>query len=401
MIGFATLALSALAAGANVVDTGKTFADDVAFLKQHTDAIVLKSGKAAVAVVPQYQGRVMTSTGDAAKGNGNGFINYAVVESGKIVPHINVFGGEDRFWLGPEGGQFSVFFKGGDPFDLPHWQTPPPFDSEHWKTVAHNDSMAKFHHDMDLTNYWGTEFKVGVDRTIEMIGSSQALSDLGLKAMSGIETVAYRSVNKVTNRGGAAWTHDTGALSVWILGMYKPGDKATIIVPFNKSASGPILNDAYFGKVPAERLKQGDGVMYFRADGKYRSKIGVPPSRVKPFRNVAAVGSFDAAQNLLTVVTFSYKPGVTDYVNSMWEIQEKPFGGDVTNAYNDGPPAPGAKPLGPFFELESSSPAMFLSPGNSWTHVHSTYHFKGSRDKLDQIAKSVLGVSLDKVTKAF
>jgi hypothetical protein len=26
------------------------------------------------------------------------------------VPHINVFGGEDRFWLGPEGGQFSIFF---------------------------------------------------------------------------------------------------------------------------------------------------------------------------------------------------------------------------------------------------------------------------------------------------
>ena len=31
---------------------------------------------------------------------------------------MNVFGGEDRFWLGPEGGQFALYFKAGDPFDL-------------------------------------------------------------------------------------------------------------------------------------------------------------------------------------------------------------------------------------------------------------------------------------------
>ena len=31
---------------------------------------------------------------------------------------MNGFGGEDRFWLGPEGGQFSIFFKKDDPFDL-------------------------------------------------------------------------------------------------------------------------------------------------------------------------------------------------------------------------------------------------------------------------------------------
>ena len=39
---------------------------------------------------------------------------------------MNAFGGEDRLWLGPEGGQYSIFFRAGDPFDLEHWQTPPP-----------------------------------------------------------------------------------------------------------------------------------------------------------------------------------------------------------------------------------------------------------------------------------
>ena len=41
------------------------FADDVAFLRQHTTLIVLGgAGGAQVAVAPEYQGRVMTSTAD-------------------------------------------------------------------------------------------------------------------------------------------------------------------------------------------------------------------------------------------------------------------------------------------------------------------------------------------------
>ena len=45
---------------------------------------------------------------------------------------MNVFGGEDRFWLGPEGGQYSLYFRGGDPFDLDHWQVPEAIDWGGW-----------------------------------------------------------------------------------------------------------------------------------------------------------------------------------------------------------------------------------------------------------------------------
>ena len=44
--------------------------------------------------------------------------------------------GEDRFWLGPEGGQFALFFKKGDPFDLDHWQTPAMMDTEPFEDIA-------------------------------------------------------------------------------------------------------------------------------------------------------------------------------------------------------------------------------------------------------------------------
>jgi len=89
------------------------------------------------------------------------------------------------------------------------------------------------------------------------------------------------------------------------------------------------------------------------------------------------------------------------YVNSLCEMQREPYGGDVINSYNDGPPAPGKPPLGPFYELETSSPALVLEPGQSYTHVHRTFHFTGSEPELDTIARAALKVRLADVKAAF
>jgi hypothetical protein len=81
----------------------------------------------------------------------------------------------------------------------------------------------------------------------------------------------------------------------------------------------------------------------------------------------------------------------------MWETQPDPYGGDVVNAYNDGPTEPGKPSLGGFFELETSSPAAALSPGASLVHVHRTFHFVGDPAALDAIARRVLGATLAQI----
>ena len=93
------------------------FEDDIEFLAKHTKVVVLsdKEGNARVAVNPDLQGRVMTSTAGGPDGPSFGWINRELIASGVNNVHMNAFGGEDRFWLGPEGGQFSIFFKKGDP----------------------------------------------------------------------------------------------------------------------------------------------------------------------------------------------------------------------------------------------------------------------------------------------
>ncbi len=378
-----------------------SFKDDLAFLKTYTDVIALGDDEHGprVAVVPQYQGRVMTSTTGGPGAAGFGWINKELIAAGEIKPHINVFGGEDRFWLGPEGGQFSIFFKSGDKFDLEDWQTPAVIDTVPYKVTDRSAREVSFRHETGIVNYSGTQFDVRIDRSIRLIDDERCAKLLGLKSMPDVETVAYESDNTLTNRGNEAWTKDGGALSIWILGMFRHSDETTVVIPYRTGPEeklGSIVNDAYFGKVPPDRLVVGDGVMYFKGDGKYRSKIGVPPQRA-----TGVLGSYDAAGHVLTIAQYTQPAGVTDYVNSMWELQEHPFAGDAVNSYNDGPPAPGEPPLGPFYELETSSPAAFLAPGGSIKHVHRTFHFRGTVDQLDMISRTVLGVSIDQIEHAF
>jgi hypothetical protein len=94
-------------------------------------------------------------------------------------------------------------------------------------------------------------------------------------------------------------------------------------------------------------------------------------------------------------VEFSFD-GDSTYVNSLWEWQESPYAGDVVNSYNDGPLEDGAQ-LGPFYELESSSPARELQPDEFLRHVHRTYHFEGDFENLNAISRKVLGIDLDQI----
>jgi hypothetical protein len=377
-----------------------TFGDDTAFLKNHTEVILLsdEKGQAKVAVSPAWQGRVLTSTAGADAGLSFGWINRELIASGKILPHMNAFGGEDRFWMGPEGGQFSVFFAKGAKFEFADWFTPAAYDTLPFKVLSKSRDKAVFGSEFALTNYSGTRFEVAVKREVRLLSTRDAWRKLGVKPSADVSLVAFESDNRITNAGKEAWKKDTGLLSIWILCMFTPSPGATIVVPIKagpESELGIKVTSDYFGQVPPDRLVVKDDVIYFCADGKYRSKIGVNPKRSK-----GVSGSYDADNKVLTIAQYNVPAGVTDYVNSLWKLQDNPYGGDAANCYNDGPPAPGEKPMGPFFELESSSPAAALAPGKSLSHVHRTIHVSGPESVLDGVARATLGVSIADIKSA-
>lgn len=378
-----------------------SYQEELQFLKSYVDVIELsdKEGKSKLIAVPAWQGRVMTSSADGDNGLSFGWINHELIASKEIQEHINVFGGEDRFWMGPEGGQFSIFFKGQDPFDLEHWQTPPVIDTEPYDIIELFQDRVVFGKQFHLVNYSGTELDGNIQREVKLLSDVEITETLGMDIPEDTLRVGYVSINTITNSGENPWKKETGLLSIWILGMFTPSPETTVVIPFiegNESELGPIVNDAYFGKVPDRRLKIKDGFVFFKGDGLYRSKIGLSPQRSKPI-----LGSYDNSAQVLTIVIYTKPENLTDYVNSMWELQDNPFAGDVVNSYNDGPPEPGSKPLGPFYELETSSPAAALDPGDSLTHENFTFHFQGSEEDLNRIAIKCLGVGLETIKTVF
>jgi hypothetical protein len=377
-----------------------TFADDLAFLETHATVLVLADATGArVVVAPDYQGRVMTSTTGGEDAPSFGWIGRAAVAAGTRQPHMNVFGGEDRFWLGPEGGQYALYFKPGDPFDFEHWQVPEPIDWGAWPVASQSATEVRFRKRTTLTNYSRARFDMEIDRTVRLLSAADVAARLGVTAAKGVRTVAFESSNTVTNAGTSTWRRASGLVSIWILGQFIPSPETTVAIPFAagpEATLGPIVNDAYFGKVPPDRLAIANRVVFFKADGRYRSKIGLSPSRALPI-----AGSYDAAGRVLTLVQYTRPANAREYVNSMWEMQREPYGGDAINSYNDGPPAPDQPPLGPFYELETSSPALALAPGERYTHVHRTFHFTGPETELDRIVRATLKVGLAEVKGAF
>ena len=377
-----------------------TFDDDLAFLRNHTEIIVLsdEQGAARVALAPAWQGRVMTSTAERHAGDSFGWINRELIASGKWQPQINAFGGEDRFWLGPEGSQYSIYFAKGAPFEGANWQVPAALDTRPFRTLSQSKDRAVFEAEFALTNYAGTPFQVAVTREIRLLKEKHAWHHLGVEPKS-LALVAYQSNNTLTNAGQEPWRKESGLLSIWILGMLNASPSTTVVVPLKPGAESELGSKLTlytdYGTIPPERLRATDNAVFFRGDAKFRSKIGVSPQR-----SLGKLASYDVQRRTLTIVQFNQPQGVNSYVNSLWGSQKRPYGGDAINSYNDGPPTPGAKPFGAFYELESSSPAAALVPGESLEHIHRTFHLTGSEPELDSVARTVLGVSLSQIKAA-
>lgn len=373
-----------------------TYGYDVAYFAKHGIGIVeLVDGRSKVMVIPAWQGRVQTSTTDGNEGTSYGWTNFRFIDEGKVSPQFNPYGGEERFWIGPEGGPFSWYFKKGAEQVYENWKVPSFIDTDAYDVVSKDDKSIVLAKEFEAENASGTLFRIGVNRRVALVSACELEELLGAQIPSSVKSLAYKTENTLENKGDFAWTKQTGMPSVWLLGTFNPTPTTTVFIPCEKEFKGRRINDEYFGKVPSERLIYDDGVFYFKIDGQYRSKIGLPRGSAKDI-----CGSYDAAAGVLNILKYTVPQGDVDYVNGQWGHQDNPFGGDVINSYNDGPTETGYV-QGPFYEIETSSPGAALAPGETLTHTQYTIHIQGSPEELEAIALKVFGVSLEKVAGIF
>jgi len=210
-----------------------------------------------------------------------------------------------------------------------------------------------------------------------LLSAASAWKKLGVNrpGAAGVSLVAYETDNRNHERRQGAVAEKKRACSrSGFLGQFIPrAGHGTIVAPIK---SGPEIGTGCEGHVGLFRQCPAGAAWWcgrlcvfllISVYGQFRSKIGVE----YPRRSKGVLGSYDAANRVLTIVQFTQPAGVTDYVNSQWKLQEQPYAGDIANSYTTtARPRPAQNRFGPFYEMESSSPAAALAPGKSLTHIH-------------------------------
>jgi uncharacterized protein DUF6786 len=358
------------------------------------DAIVLSGeGGSKVLVSPRYQGRIMTTKVGPIESVG--FVSMKTIAEGETHPNFNNFGGQDRYWLGPEAGQYGIYFAPGADYDRKVWQVPPDFDKGPFKVEGKDAGKVKLSRDIAVMNYIGTRFKARAEREVGLIPAAGVSSALGVDLPAGVNYCGSYSENRLINAGDQPWKKETGLINIWVLGQFEPGDQTVIIAPF-KPGDGPAYRDEpYFGKVKPDRLKQVGNAVLLRADGRSEGKVGIAQMRTG-----GLAGSMDYQKHLLVVVRFDVPKEPALYGNSSWvKNQPDPYSGDLFQTYNsDRSGSPDQRYA--FYEMESVSPSVELAPGKGVVHRHETYCFQGDDAKLEELARKILGVDLAEVKKA-
>jgi hypothetical protein len=360
------------------LETQRSFQDDVNFLSRNVYTIVLTDlhGQAQIAVVPQFQGTVMTSTAEGAHGQSYGYFDHDLIKSRAFNPHFNLYGGEDRLSVGPSGGQYSVNFPAGADFTPENLQVPAPLDREAFDVVERAADHLTLQKKFSVTNYSNKTFQLRLTRTIRVLTREDSWRQLGATGSEDLNIVAFESKNQIVNASHIPWRKEEGLLNLSVTGMFARTSDVALVLPT---------------RTPAQSAEPG--VVALPA-ALVTSAANPAKTTLSPKNTKGLVGSFDPATSTLTIVQFMPIQPNGLYMAGDWKIQPHPYAGDAATVSGG--------PANAFFMLSTSSPAFELdawqAAGQPFTVR--TFHIRGRAALLDPVAHAVLGVSLEDISAA-
>lgn len=400
-----------------------------------------------VAVCPEWNGRVMSSTSDGLDGNSFGMINVASINAGADDPSFDFYGGEDQLTLSPEGGPFSLYHSTGPRDQFVAAPSSPDYSNGFSEGPFHVDSVPpdpeiRMRRSVRLTNLAGARFDLDIVRTIRLLSMQEIVSIFGdglavSLEQSDVSFVGFASINSLVNCG-QAHSKSSGLVSIRTRSMYNSGASTVAIVPFrrgNDEDLGPAFCADFFGMSPHGRLRVLPEAALLRADSKFRCRIGLSRKRALP-----RIGSIDFREGILTLVAFDMpeRPWEYDYLSNEYcdtvaravpdfvsarefhlrspadrEVgeagarhEENPtnccsrdrlYAGEVVRAYNHGPSVPGEILSSFFYEFDVFSPARELVRGGTLKHHQYTLHVNADNRTLEYLVRNLLHVEYGQV----
>lgn len=348
-------------------------------LKDNVDIIDLSTnnGESRILISPQHQGKILISSYCGLNGIYNGWVNTVALED--VEASLDKIGGEERLWLCPLGSQFSFYYQQIRPISDGNWKVPEVITNESYNVESINEDYVDLSKTMQLTNFIGRTFKFKIDRRISLFHKNDIEENLNIMLNDPSKFVAFETSNSLTNLDSIPWKKQTGLVGLWSAGMYQGTDDSVVIIPLkNNGQKSDVLT--YLAPIDNTRFIVKNNTVLFKADGKYRSKIGIPPEIAPDI-----YGCYSETKNRLTIVQYK-KHQDTLYSNSYVRTQDEPYRGEAIPIYNNSEN---------FYELESNAPLKELKPNEKTTHWHRVYHFSDSINTLNNISKKLLFFDLN------
>ncbi|GAA4236583.1 hypothetical protein GCM10022291_21260 [Postechiella marina] len=366
----------------------KNYQNALKVIKQHYNLIELttNNGASRIAIAPEIQGKILTSSYNGLDGNSNGWLNLEIFNNAPY--NIAAIGGEERLWLGPLGGQYSFYYQNIKPLNENNWKVPNPIGLDGYQLINKSETFVNMQKHMIINNHIDTKFNLLVKRKISILDDSQIKKNLSIQFNKSLKRVAYKTEQSLINTGTNTLKKETGLVSLWSAGMFKGSNKTVVIIPLKDTTITNLYQ--YMGSLDSTRLYiNKNNVLLFKADGKYRSKIGVPKHLAPKI-----YGCYAKDLNRLTIVQY-LQTNDSLYANSHAKVQEHPYKGEVIPIYNNGTMDYSPALETSFYELESTSAMRELKPNiDTLKHWQSVYHFSGKDVELNKIALKLLNIDL-------
>ncbi len=351
------------------------YGEDLQAARRFTEAVELTGGdgQQRLLVVPGWQGRILTSTYGGMKGASNGYFSRQFEDLGGMG-----IGGEDQLRFTPLGSQHSPYIPPTDELNELNAVAPAALAEAAFEVVERGQRQVVLHHDYRLVNHVGAAFSLSLDRRISLLTDGEILSTLHLPSIKGIPHVAFRSEHRLINTARGGSTDATGLIGIWSVGSFAPSESASVVFPLQRAAAVDELL-LYPPSPTGGRVRVDGAVASFGWGGGPPFKVGIPHRLARE-----CYGYYDPARERLTIIRYSL-PGPDRYGNTDFSVRSDPYAEEVIAATR-------AKPG--YCELSSTSAIRPLPRGAQLYHFHEVYHFSGSPEVLDRIAREVLRTGL-------
>jgi len=309
-----------------------------------------------VAVCPEWNGRVLTSTFDGLDGNSFGCINIWAIDAEDFVN----FGGEDQWTISPLDMSFTV-------------------DSI-------NEHNAVLQRTLRMADANGTYVEFNLSRSISLLSRQKIgtwFGDVVADALTqeDVSVVCFRTENTVRSQ-------EKSCIASRQRGMFNACLHTFIIIstpPENFMANPLTVDIDYLGGSPHGRIRHLPGATLVRADGLGRCQATMPFSTAPP-----VFGAIDIRFGTLMLWTFD----VPETPEREWDEN-----GDIVRIYNHGRPHTGGLDWPTYYETNCFSAARELLPENSLTYRQCTLHLNAGNDILSDLVRQIFDISLDKIPK--